>query len=489
MKHFVLLIIVAQFSFVTKGQVKILFDATKAQTAGNADWIIDADTYNISYGNGPAVPGGGNESNPQRLPTPFQSNITSSTTETYWTGGLSAWAIECVKKGYQVETLPYNGAITYGNTANPQDLSLYNIFVIDEPNILFTTTEKVALITFVQNGGGLFIISNHTVSDRNNDGQDSPDIWNDLFFNNGIVANPFGISFDLDKFSSYTTNIPILPNDSLLQGVNGTVLQARWNSGTTMTISPSANATVKGVVFRPGANNNGNINVMVSYARYGLGKVVAFGDSSPFDDGTGDVNDILYDGFNDIGGNHKRLILNATDWLAANAIVLSEYPRFNCINQYKSVLLEWNVTAEQNVKNYIVTKSYNGVSFFNLSSFTCNQNKYSFIDNDVNYKGIIYYRLIITGKDQSIKYSAIKTVKRNSSASAFFYPNPAHSILKCNYTNIRKVIIRSMLGEVKLIFNNLNNQQIDINSLTYGTYIIQFTLSDGNSYTQLLNVY
>ena len=28
---------------------KILFDARKAETAGNADWIIDADSHNIYF--------------------------------------------------------------------------------------------------------------------------------------------------------------------------------------------------------------------------------------------------------------------------------------------------------------------------------------------------------------------------------------------------------------------------------------------------------
>ncbi|MFN8362170.1 MAG: hypothetical protein U0T85_00385 [Cloacibacterium normanense] len=84
----------------TNAQIKILFDATKAEMAGNADWVIDADSKS------------GGESNPQRIPTPAQSGITASTSETYWNGGISAWAIDLVKHGYFVETLPYDGRIT-----------------------------------------------------------------------------------------------------------------------------------------------------------------------------------------------------------------------------------------------------------------------------------------------------------------------------------------------------------------------------------------
>ena len=31
----------------TNAQIKILFDATKAEMAGNADWVIDADEFNL----------------------------------------------------------------------------------------------------------------------------------------------------------------------------------------------------------------------------------------------------------------------------------------------------------------------------------------------------------------------------------------------------------------------------------------------------------
>jgi hypothetical protein len=185
-----------------------------------------------------------------------------------------------------VETLPYNGAITYGNSNNLQDLSNYKVFIIVEPNILFTASEKTAIINFVKNGGGLFIVSDHAVSDRNNDGKDSPQILNDLIKNNSVQTYPFGFVFDSLNISPNTTNIPYLPNDSILNGPMGAVTQATWFNGTSMTLNPTANSSVKGVVYTPNTSF-GNTGVMVAYARYGKGKVVGFGDSSPCDDGTG----------------------------------------------------------------------------------------------------------------------------------------------------------------------------------------------------------
>jgi hypothetical protein len=137
--------------------IKILFDATKAETAGNADWVIDEDLNNLNWNPGASL--GGSEGNAQRIPTPAQSGITASTPQSYWKGGISAWGVDCAKKGYIVESLPYDGAITYGNSSNPQDLSNYKVFILCEPNIMYTAAEKTAIINFVQNGGGLFMVS------------------------------------------------------------------------------------------------------------------------------------------------------------------------------------------------------------------------------------------------------------------------------------------------------------------------------------------
>ncbi len=296
--------------------VKILFDARKAESAGNADWVIDADVFNLGYSNGNPVAGSGSEANAQRIPTNAQSNITATTSENYWKGALSGWAIDCVKKGYTVETLPYNVSITYGNSSNPQDLSNYKVYVICEPNIVFTSAEKTAILQFVQNGGGLFMIADHDISDRNNDGWDSPHIWNDLMTNNSVKTNPFGFTFDYANFSQTTTNIPNLPSDPLLRGTMGNVTAMQFSNGTSLTLNSTANSTVKGIIYKSGSSF-GNTNVMAAYCQFGSGKVVVIGDSSVADDGTGDTGDSLYNGyFAEANGSHRLLIMNATIWLA-----------------------------------------------------------------------------------------------------------------------------------------------------------------------------
>lgn len=307
-------------SISSSAQIKILFDATKAEMAGNADWVLDADTHNLGFSGGPAVAGSGSESNAQRIPTPIQSTITASTPETYWDGALSNWGIDCVKQGYTVESLPYNGQITYGISSNLQDLSNYKVFVIDEPNILFTASEKAAIVNFVKNGGGLCMISDHTISDRNNDGVDSPDVLNDLMSTNSVQNNPFGIAFDYANISQTSTNIANLPTNPILHGTAGNVTAVQWSNGTTITLNKAQNSSATGLIYATGFATTGISNVMCASAAFQTGKVVAICDSSIPDDGTGDSGDTLYNGYTlDASGNHQKLLMNAIIWLATSS--------------------------------------------------------------------------------------------------------------------------------------------------------------------------
>ena len=274
---------------------KILFDATHAETAGNADWVIDSDN-----------------TIPQRTPTPAASLINSSTLETFWTGALSSWGIGLVKRGYVVETLSPGIGITYGNTTNTQDLSNYNVFVVDEPNKVFTASEKIALLNFVNAGGGLCMIADHTISDRDGDGWDSPAIWNDLMNNNTQKTNPFGFTIDLLDFSGISSNV-LTGTQPVLTGLEGPVSKISFFNGTSATLQPTINNTVKGLIWNASATQN-NSNVICLTSTYGLGRVFFIGDSSPADDGTGFIGKNLYPNWNT--NSHTILFLNATYWLA-----------------------------------------------------------------------------------------------------------------------------------------------------------------------------
>ena len=279
---------------------RFLFDATKAQTAGNADWVICENSSGT----------------PIRFPNPLQSTVTATTPENYWRGGISAWGIALAKEGHTVETLAPGASITYGSTTNAQDLSNYDVYVVDEPNTLFTTAQKTAIINFVKNGGGLFMIANHNGSDRNNDGKDSAAVWNNLMTSNSVQVNPFGLAVELVNFSQTTTNVLTDATNTILNGSQGAVTQLKFSAGSSIKITPTANASVKGLIWKTGLAKTSTTGIMCASSTYFNGRVVLITDSSPADDGTGNPSDNLYPGWTEVGGNHSRLHLNASYWLA-----------------------------------------------------------------------------------------------------------------------------------------------------------------------------
>ncbi|MEU4499386.1 immune inhibitor A [Streptomyces sp. NBC_00210] len=270
---------------------RILFDNTKAETAGNADWIIGTSQ-----------------------PDPLAQDSTP-TAETDWTGALSAWGVALQKTGnHQLKTLPSGNTITYGTTA-ALDLQNFDTFVLPEPNVLLSAAEKTAVMKFVQNGGGLFLVSDHTGADRNNDGYDAVEVINDLMSNNSVDStDPFG--FSVDTLSVGTDNPRAISDTTnpVLNGSFGKVTGSIIRSGTTVTLKPADNPAVKGLVYRTGYS--GNTGAFFATSTFGSGRVAVWGDSSPIDDGTGQSGNTLYDGWNDTAGTNAALALNATEWLS-----------------------------------------------------------------------------------------------------------------------------------------------------------------------------
>ncbi|MFC3572181.1 hydrolase [Streptomyces yaanensis] len=270
---------------------RILFDNAHAETAGNADWIISTSQ-----------------------PDPLGQD-SSPSSETDWTGALSSWGVALQKTGnYSLKTLPSGSSLTYGGSSTT-DLSNFDTLVLPEPNTLFTTAEKTAIMTFVKNGGGLFMISDHTGADRNNDGEDAVEILNDLMTNNSVDStDPFGFSIDSLSISSDYPSAISDSTSAVLHGSFGTVTKSLIASGTTATLKPADNSAVKGLLYRTGYS--GNTGAFFATSTFGSGRVAFWGDSSPIDDGTGQSGNTLYDGWNDSGATNAALALNATEWLA-----------------------------------------------------------------------------------------------------------------------------------------------------------------------------
>jgi len=362
------LLTVAVLAAPSAGAQKVLFDARHAQTAGSADWIVDADS-SLQVWSDFRCRRRDNHHSGQRFPTPPQSEITVDTPETFWDGGISAWAVALAKdaldpgrgRSWQIEQYPWNAPeLTFGDATNPQDLSGYDVFIVCEPNVLFSDAEAQAVREFVAAGGGLFLCADHETSDRNCSGggvelHDSPFILNRLmrtdvetqhappYFD---AANPaqdygvFGIWFyendnddpddaDNHRFDWFTEAV----NDNASPAADDPILHGPFGDGsgglgffgaTQMAVSTDpqrGNPTARAHLWRNGESREPNAlgvseHVTFASARFGAGRVVAVGDSSPADDGTGEGS--LHPGWDKaVGGVANHVIfLNASEWIA-----------------------------------------------------------------------------------------------------------------------------------------------------------------------------
>ncbi len=133
---------------------------------------------------------------------------------------------------------------------------------------------------------------------------------------------------DSTNYSETTTNILSDASNPILNGPAGPVTQLKFSNGASITLNPSTNATVRGIIWRSSLPQT-LTNVMVASASFGSGKVCLVGDSSPADDGTGAPGNTLYPGWTEVGVSHANLHLNGSLWLAKKDSTLTSTINFH----------------------------------------------------------------------------------------------------------------------------------------------------------------
>jgi hypothetical protein len=243
---------------VSNAKKIVLFDLSKHEASGNADWRID--------------------------------------------GGYSSWADELRRQGFEPRS------ITDKSISN-QTLIEANVLVIPEPQNPFSDSERQAILEFVQRGGGLFMIADHRDSDRDNDGWDSPEVFNGWdgktpsnapaeYRKSLDAASSFGLSFSFaSSFHDPVITIKPLVMHSVVDGL------------------PSAGIYV-GTSLEKGTPLMGaNGKTYLAVSEIGKGRVLGYGDSSAFSDGTfSDGTKSKYNNW--VNLSNARLAINAVKWLA-----------------------------------------------------------------------------------------------------------------------------------------------------------------------------
>ncbi|RCW73210.1 hypothetical protein DFR57_104208 [Saliterribacillus persicus] len=285
--------------------MSVLFDNVHGQTAGAADWVID--------------------------------------------GAFSDFADAIADEGYYVKELRKEGRITLS------DLSNYEVFVIPEANIPFSTQEQQALVDYVDQGGSIFFIADHYNADRNKNRWDSSEVfngyrrgaWNDptlgmsqeeanSFYMTNVnssdwLSDNFGIRIRYNSLGNVAGDIIVSPQQSF--DITENVTEMTMHAGSTLAITDPDKA--KGIVYveettqawahavDQGVYNGGGEDEgpYVAISKPSLGKVAVIGDSSPVEDITpkykreeNGQTKTTYDGFYD-QDNHL-LLTNLINWLA-----------------------------------------------------------------------------------------------------------------------------------------------------------------------------
>ncbi|GGK37423.1 hypothetical protein GCM10008955_34150 [Deinococcus malanensis] len=241
---------------------KVLFDLTKAEDAGNADWRID--------------------------------------------GAYSDYASALRGLGYTVGTLS-------GTAITSTALSGVSVLVIPEPQNPLSDTERSAIQNFVQNGGGVFMITDHRVSDRNNNGWDSPEVFN---------------GWDGSTPANVSTSLQASLNSDVIFG-----LKASFNSSFSdpvYTATPVTTHPILNGVSSAGVYVGTSVDVLngsalmgsggktyLGVSSVGKGRVAMWGDSSTFGDNTySDGTSGSYNNWPNL--SNATLGKNVVRWLAGD---------------------------------------------------------------------------------------------------------------------------------------------------------------------------
>ena len=183
-----------------------------------------------------------------------------------------------------------------------------------------------------------------------------------------------------------------------------------------------------------------------------------------------------------------------TDSFATNVSPLAfTFKDFNILRlSRKCVSLSWSTIDESNIKQFIIERSYDNLSFYNIklvSTESTGLGSYNFNDTTLNSYENIYYRIKYENKDGKFGYSLIQKI-----SSLYFpvlntiYPNPI------NRSNILTIDFNSDESESYIAYLlNIEGKkvhQINVTSLK-GKNNLKFpipsTLSEGLYYLVISN--
>lgn len=234
----------------------VLYDDTHGQTAGNADWV-------------PA--------------------------------GAYSEVVDMLKANdFKVESL---SQVTSGRVFTTELLKNYDAIILAEPNNPYAKDEAQIFIDYVKNGGGIFMIGDHGNADRDGDGWDAVRALNEF-------CPKFGFKFQGNSIYEAPVSGAINQSHPAMFGFKSVGIWA----GSTFDIIEAQDAKAVGLI-----DSRISKSPYIVASEFGAGRVVAIGDSSPFDDGTGSGGkNKLHDSYDSFMFSHPQIAYNAMTWVTGS---------------------------------------------------------------------------------------------------------------------------------------------------------------------------
>jgi hypothetical protein len=154
-------------------------------------------------------------------------------------------------------------------------------------------------------------------------------------------------------------------------------------------------------------------------------------------------------------------------------------------------LIGWSTSQEINTSHFILERSTDGRNFAAITQVTAAGNSnssrsYAYTDMHPA-SGINYYRLRMVDRDNSNKYSLVRSVRNEGIADIAVYPNPVQRVLtvsiSADKTGQGNMMITDMGGKIIYqkpisVVQGNNMLPVDISNIAGGSYLIKVQLSD-----------
>jgi hypothetical protein len=169
-----------------------------------------------------------------------------------------------------------------------------------------------------------------------------------------------------------------------------------------------------------------------------------------------------------------------------------------------SVLLNWATAEEKNVKNFVLARSEDSLTFKKIADVSAKGNSqtktaYNFTDKDfsTSYE-TLYYKLQSIDNDGSISFEKTIAVKLPFEKTKIdYYPNPIASILHISFNakadaeltvQVYSLDGKSLLKQKKIIKKGFNIIPLNLEELNTGEYIIKINGLEINSTQKIIKI-